>query len=76
MIYPVKEWKQYNFQLVQDILIIHMEVILWVGEVSIDLQKLNQQFRENGSNTKYKVFEKKHKVQGLLEDPYVALHEF
>jgi hypothetical protein len=52
MIYPVKEWKQYNFQLVPDILIIHMEVILWVGEVSIDLQKLNQQFRENASNTK------------------------
>ena len=68
MIYPVKEWKQYNFQLVPDILIIHMEVILWVGEVSIDLQELNQQFGENASNT--------NKVQGLLEDPYVALHEF
>jgi hypothetical protein len=39
MIYPVKEWKQYNFQLVPDILIIHMEVILRVGEVSIDLRK-------------------------------------
>lgn len=39
MIYPVKEWKQYNFQLVPDILIIHMEIILRVGEVSIDLQE-------------------------------------
>jgi hypothetical protein len=42
MIYPVKEREQYNFQLVTDILIIHMEVILRVGEVSIDLQESNQ----------------------------------
>ena len=38
-IYPVKERKQYDFQLVPDILIIDMEVVLWVGEVSTDLQR-------------------------------------
>jgi hypothetical protein len=43
----VKEREQYDFQLVPDILIVHVEVILWVGEVSIDLQELNQKLREN-----------------------------
>jgi hypothetical protein len=56
--YPVKERKQYDFQLVPDILIIDMEVILWVGEVSTDLQEQSPQFRDkyvSDSNTQDRI---------------------
>ncbi len=45
----MKERKQYNFQLVPDILIIHMEIVLRVGEVSVNLQN---QYIFRGSVTK------------------------
>jgi hypothetical protein len=55
-IYPVKERKQYDFQLVPDILIIDMEVVLWVGEVSTNLQEQSQvreRFEHTGQDTRF-----------------------
>lgn len=45
--YPVQEWKQDDLQLVPHILIIHLKIILWVGEIPANLHHQSQMLKQD-----------------------------